>query len=109
MVTLIVAVPFIHRKHDSPFDYWRFTDTMLTCLARDSGFSRVEVKRVGGTPFLCVIALLWPFFRIPMIGAFIAAVAGLADYILLVITRVFNKGRELAHSYPLSYILYACK
>jgi len=106
---LVVTVPFIHRVHDSPFDYWRFTDRALIHLARTAGFERVEVTRVGGTPLLCVIALLWPFFRIPVLGALLALIAAFVDYALLLVTRLLRKGTELVGSYPISYVLYACK
>ncbi len=106
---LVVTVPFIHRKHGSPFDYWRFTDTALMHLAWTAGFGHVEVRRVGGTPFLVVIALLWPFFRVPLVGAFLTLMAIFLDYVLVGVTRLLNKGRELVMSYPVSYILYTRK
>jgi SAM-dependent methyltransferase len=106
---LVVTTPFIHRLHSSPFDYWRFTDTALMHLAKTAGFRRVKVIRVGGTPFLCVVALLWPFFRIPILGASLALMAVILDYTLVVVTRLSKKGVELVQSLPLSYMLYASK
>ncbi len=106
---LVVTVPFIHHKHGSSFDYWRFTDTALVHLATSAGFKHVQVRSVGGTPFLCVIALLWPFFRISILGSLLALVAAFVDYILLFITRMLKKSTGLFRSYPISYILYACK
>jgi hypothetical protein len=106
---LVVTAPFIHRVHGSPFDYWRFTDTALMNLAKTAGFRHVKVIRVGGTPFLCMIALLWPFFRIPILGASLALMAVVLDYTLVVVTRLSKKGVELVQSYPLSYMLYALK
>ncbi len=106
---LVVTVPFIHRKHGSPFDYWRFTDTALMHLAWTVGFGHVEVRRVGGMPFLSVVALLWPFFRVPLLGAFLALMAFLLDYALVGVARLLNKGQELVMSYPVAYVLYICK
>lgn len=106
---LVLAIPFIHRKHGSPFDFWRFTDTALFHLAQSAGFKEVKVKGVGGTPFLCVVALLWPFFRIPAFGALLVLGAYFMDYILLGISRFLGKGLELVEAYPISYILFACK
>jgi len=106
---LVVTAPFIHRVHGSPFDYWRFTDTALMHLVKTAGFRRVKVIRVGGTPFSCVVALLWPFFRIPILGVSLALMAIILDYTLVVVTRLSKKGIELVQSYPLSYMLYALK
>ena len=104
-----VTVPFIQHQHGSPFDYWRFTDTALFHLSRSAGFKDVEVKKVGGTPFLCVIALLWPFFRIPVLGVSMALVALSMDYIVVKVTHFLKKGVQLVESYPISYVVYARK
>lgn len=106
---LILAVPFIHRIHGSPFDYWRFTDTALRELAECAGFRRTDIIRVGGSPFLCAVSLLWPIFRIPLIGALLALIAALGDSILFVVTRSLGKGLELVKSYPNSFVVVAFK
>lgn len=104
---LILAVPFIHRVHSSPFDYWRFTDTALRELAERAGFRQVNIIPIGGTPFLCAVALLWPIFRIPLMRALLTLLAALGDGILLVVTRLLRKGQVLIESYPISFIVCA--
>lgn len=106
---LIVTVPFVHRVHGSPFDYWRFTDTALVHLTQSAGFKLLEVKRIGGTPFLCIVNLLWPFFKVPGLGALLAFIAVWVDTALMKFVRLTGKGKFLIDSYPLSYILIACK
>jgi len=106
---IVVTVPFIQRKHGSPFDYWRFTDTTLMHMARAAGFVYVEVWSVGGTPFLCATSLLWPLFRVPILSALLVVSATLADYALLAITHFLKRGVELVSSYPIAYVLYAHK
>ncbi|MGQ9784823.1 MAG: methyltransferase domain-containing protein [Armatimonadota bacterium] len=106
---LIIAVPFIYREHGSPFDYWRFTDAALCHLARTTGFEYVKVTRVGGTPLISALALLWPIFRVRLLGLSLTIMAWLLDSILLAATHLLRKGIYLARSYPVSYILSAAK
>jgi len=61
--SVLVAVPFLHRIHGSPQDYWRFTEVALDQLAQAAGFRHTVVTPVGGTPFLAVTGLLWPLLR----------------------------------------------
>lgn len=106
---VIVVVPFLHRVHGSPLDYWRMTDTALAMLCEGAGFVRVKTIPVGGGPFLATIALLWPLIKIPIVGAFLVLLGFLGDVILFSLIRVFGKGTPLIGSYPLSYLICARK
>jgi len=106
---LVATVPFLYREHGSPYDYWRFTATALRHLAESAGFSVVQVKRVGGSPMLSTIALLWPLFPIPVLGVCVALLAIFIDHTLLLFSRLFRKRQEVINSYPISYILCALK
>jgi len=106
---LILTVPFIQRIHASPFDYWRFTDTALRELAERAGFRQVNIIPIGGTPFLCAVALLWPIFRIPLMGALLTLLAALGDGILTVVARMLGKGLDLVKTYPISFVVIARK
>jgi len=101
---LICTTPFIYRMHSAPEDYWRFTSAAITQLARTAGLSVVEVRPVGGTPFLAAIALLWPLLRVPPVGTLALILGWLLDRALLVLTALFRRGRSLVMSYPLSYL-----
>src|SRR6266850_3438805 len=61
---LVCGVPFIYRMHGSPSDYWRFTDTALSCLACSVGFRIVDIRSVGGTPCITCLSLIWPLLKI---------------------------------------------
>jgi len=106
---IVVAVPFIHRVHGAPFDYWRLTDTALVHLCRKAGFNQVKVERVGGGPFLAAIALLWPLVRIPVLCGLLVLLGFLADFAIFYLIRAFKKGTPLIGTYGLSYICYAVK
>lgn len=44
---LFGAVPFLHRYHRDPTDYWRFTHEALEILLRDAGYSSIVVRPHG--------------------------------------------------------------
>jgi SAM-dependent methyltransferase len=105
----VCAVPFIQRKHGSPHDYYRFTDTALSALAICAGFKQVEIKPVGGGPFLCCLSLIWSLIRLPFLGFLFFLVSLALDELLVVVTYSLGKGYELIRSYPINYILIARK
>jgi SAM-dependent methyltransferase len=106
---LVCSVPFIYRIHGSPSDYWRFTDTALSYLAHSSGFRNVDVLSVGGTPCIACLSLVWPLFKIRLVGIFFVILASAADAIVQLICQLTGKGGELTHSYPIHFIAYARK
>jgi SAM-dependent methyltransferase len=106
---IVCAVPFIYRKHGSPVDYWRFTDTALLALARAAFFREAVARKVGGTPFITCVSILWPLFRIPFLGLLVFGMAWVLDWLVVWFSKKTGKGRELIDSYPIHYIIYAKK
>lgn len=106
---VIITVPFIYRIHGSPCDYWRFTDTALQELAKGAGFNCIEVKRVGGGPFLTAISLIWPILQPRVLGVLLALLAAVGDAVLVGAIRLLKKGQALVDSFPMAYILSARK
>ncbi len=49
---LVGFVPFLIQYHPDPHDYFRYTKEALVRLFSDAGFVSVEIKEVGGGPFL---------------------------------------------------------
>ena len=107
--TLVCSVPFIHRKHGSPGDWWRLSDTALSYLSGTAGFSEVQIQPVGGTPCIACLSLLWPFLRLPLMGFFLFVLAWGIDALIGLSCKITGKGRELIESYPISYIVVAKK
>lgn len=106
---LVVVVPFLHRVHGSPADYWRLTDTALVMLCKQAGFRHTSVHPVGGGPFVATVALLWPLFRMPFVGGLLVLLGFLGDVTLTSLIRAFGKGTPLIRSYPLGYLVCAWK
>ncbi len=89
---VIVAVPFIHRVHGAPSDFWRLTDTALRMLCEQAGLRKVRIQAIGGVHFW--LLLLFSY---------------LSDAILFQLIRLLRKGVPLIGSYPLAYLVYAWK
>ncbi|MDB5266107.1 MAG: hypothetical protein JWM39_820 [Parcubacteria group bacterium] len=49
---LIGFVPFLQQYHPDPNDYFRYTRTALERILHHAGFNTVQVREVGGGPFL---------------------------------------------------------
>ena len=107
--TLVCAAPFLYRKHGSPQDYHRFTDTALERLTAAAGFSRVEVHAVGGTPLVCCVNTLWPLIPVPMLGFVLYCLARAGDAALEGLARLFGRSRDLVDSFPLGYVCVASR
>jgi SAM-dependent methyltransferase len=106
---LVMAVPFIHPKHGSPFDYWRYTDTALISLARSYGFRRVAATAVSGGPFVACLSLLWPFVGLPVVGLLLFFLGKILDHALVWASRITGRAQQLVTSYPLGYVVWAQK
>jgi SAM-dependent methyltransferase len=106
---IIYAAPFLYHKHGSPDDYWRFTDTALLSLARAASFRQVGTYKVGGTPCIACLSLLWPWLRLPELRLLMVSLAWMLDKFLIWVHKVTGKGHELIDAYPIHYIVYAKK
>ena len=105
----VCSVPFIQRQHGSPHDYYRFTDMSLSSLASSAGFKHIEIRPVGGKPFVCCISLLWPLFPFPLIGLILFSLAWISDVIYKAAAKMFGRKGEILNSYPINYILIGIK
>ena len=50
--TLIGFVPFLIQYHPDPHDYFRYTKEALHRMFSDAGFTDVDIREIGGGPFL---------------------------------------------------------
>ncbi|KND47917.1 MAG: hypothetical protein AB199_04135 [Parcubacteria bacterium C7867-004] len=72
--TVIGFVPFLINYHADPHDYFRYTHEALERIFTDAGFKSVDIRTLGGGPFLLnfntiacfvprqITMLLWPFY-----------------------------------------------
>lgn len=97
---LIGFVPFWVGYHPDPHDYFRYTHEALSKMLMEVGFEDVEIKHIGGGPFVAnfnTIVLSLPRFLRPVFYI---------PYILLDRFFLFLRPRSAAR-FPLGYIFTA--
>ena len=60
---LEIFVPFMHRFHKDPNDYFRPTHEYLQKLFINSGFKDIEINIIGPGPFAVISEILHQFFK----------------------------------------------
>lgn len=90
-------VPFLVGYHPDPHDYFRYTKESLERIFKESGFGHIEIKAVGGGPWMASFDMLMPYFpKIMRLAAF--PFYFLFDKILLLLKP------SLREKFPLGYL-----
>ena len=99
---LIGFVPFLINYHPDPHDYFRYTEEALKKLLTETHFKNIEIKKIGGGPFLVNYNMI--MLSVPKI------IRLLLYPIYAVLDSLFLKMRPKARSrYPLGYLFIAAK
>jgi len=101
------CVPFLHKVHPDPQDYYRYTDTALQRIFSVNGFSQVDIIPLGFGPFSAGFSM---FDRLPRIGVLIFLLRLLAislDKTCNAITKGHRAVRP--ENFPLSYFFVGTK
>jgi SAM-dependent methyltransferase len=69
---ILMNVPFLIWVHESPHDYYRFTEFALRRFADASGLEVILLRPVGGSPEVFADLLAKHFQFVPVIGHFLA-------------------------------------
>lgn len=93
--TLVLSVPHLSRRHELPYDYFRFTQEGVASLLKDAGFVEVKIVPAGGV--FCFlhhqISCVFPGLAssIPLIGMILSALnlpfAWLSHWLDLILDR----------------------
>ena len=59
---LVGCVPFLIPYHADPNDYFRYTHTALSKILKNSGFKKIEIKKLGEGGLLCCSDLLYSYY-----------------------------------------------
>lgn len=70
---VLLNVPFFFRIHESPYDFYRYTEFALKRFASISGFDVRVLKPIGGTPEILADLSARHVQMIPVIGKALAA------------------------------------
>jgi SAM-dependent methyltransferase len=96
---LIGAVPFLHRVHPDPDDYFRYTSSALSLLAERAGFAESKIDAIGVGPNTAALNTLLGFVKTKPLKAAAVVCAILADRALGLVTR-----KSWVDVYPMAYV-----
>lgn len=106
---LIINVPFYYKLHETPHDYYRYTEYALRRFAKLSGFKIKILQPIGGSPEVLADILAKHFQFIPLLGNLIALIIQNTAY-------AFVRGRlgkmlskKTRKAFPFGYFLVAEK
>ena len=106
---VFINVPFSYCIHESPHDFYRYTEFALKRFLERSNLKLVEFKSIGGSPEVFADFMSKHLQFIPLIGSPLAMFTQF-------ITRLFGKTRlgkrlssKTAEAFPLGYFLIATK
>ena len=102
--TLLGSVPFIHKIHHDPDDFFRYTDSSLKKIFQISGFETIEIKALALGPFSTASALIAPLLKVKLFSIFLIILSIGIDNI---INSLCSK-KLIKQFYPLSYF-FICK
>ena len=105
----LINVPFYYYLHETPHDYYRYTEYALRRFAERAGLQVLVLQPLGGSPEVIADLLAKHFAQVPLIGGPMAAVVQSA-------AALFGRtrfGRRLseksARAFPLGYFLVVRK
>jgi SAM-dependent methyltransferase len=107
--TLMMSVPFLYWVHETPHDYYRYTEFGLRYLLGAAGLDVVVVERLGGIPEVIADLLAKGLINFPVVGRSIAnAVQGVCD-LLGRFHRFAHYSQRSSEIFPLAYFVVARK
>lgn len=95
---LIGVVPFIHRVHPDPDDYFRYTKSALLLLSKRSGFAESQIDSIGVGPAIAALSILFGFAKTRPLKAMAVVFAITADRMIGLVTR-----KSWVDVYPTGY------
>jgi SAM-dependent methyltransferase len=104
---LLLNTPFFYGLHETPFDYYRYTEYALRRFAMRAGFDVLVLRAIGGSPELLTDIVAKHLQQAPLVGAALAA--GLQDVTAnLVATKPGARlSAKTAEVFPFGYFLVA--
>lgn len=98
------STPFFFRIHESPNDYFRYTEQSLIIMLKEAGFKNINIKVIGGGIFLCFYNSMSTILnKIPLLNNILLIFCQILDFIISLFSKNFNK------IYPLGYFFFAEK
>ncbi|MEJ5247393.1 MAG: class I SAM-dependent methyltransferase [Caldilinea sp.] len=106
---LLMNSPFYYWLHESPFDYYRYTEFALRRFAEETGLKILSFYAIGGTVEILIDIFAKHLQFLPVVGAPSANILQTVAYIW----AISDVGKRVAHftakAFPYGYFLVAQK
>lgn len=106
---LILNVPFAYNLHESPHDYFRYTEFALRRMVEAAGLEVAILQSYGSTITVVADGLAKSVCRSPLVGGALAACIQSCASIVLMLTRRINRASTYSSRFPSMYFLVARK
>ena len=104
---LLMNVPFLYWIHESPHDYYRFTEFALRRLAESSGLDVIALQPLGGSPEVFADLLAKHLQGVPAVGRSLAW----STQAVVKAFRTTGMGKRVSErsgkAFPLGYLMVA--
>jgi SAM-dependent methyltransferase len=95
---LIGVVPFLHKIHPDPDDYFRYSASALKKIFENAGFSVIKINILSIGPFTTSLSIVFPILKFIFLKIFLFTITYIIDSIIVKFKReVFSP-----KNYPLS-------
>ena len=106
---ILMNVPFYYQLHETPYDYYRFTEYALRRFAESSGFKVILLKTTGGFPEIIADVLAKNVLFVPFIGRFLSMLIQTATYAFIKTYSGKKLSEKTGKQFPFGYFLIAEK
>ncbi|MBF0458245.1 MAG: class I SAM-dependent methyltransferase [Nitrospirae bacterium] len=106
---LFLNVPFFFWLHETPYDYYRYTEFALRRFAERTGFRLVVLKSLGGTPEILTDLIAKHVYIIPLFGKWLATSMQVMTALFLRTSFGRRCSERTSKQFPLGYFLVAEK
>ncbi|KAA1258792.1 hypothetical protein LF1_13150 [Rubripirellula obstinata] len=106
---IILNVPFMYWLHETPHDYYRYTEFSLRKMAADAGFQILVLESTGGGPVVLVDVLGKMLGGVPFLSAIITQTAYVSMSLFLKTRLGKNLNARSAYKIPNGYFMVVQK
>jgi hypothetical protein len=106
---VLLNVPFFYWLHETPHDYYRYTEFALRRFAESARFRILVLDAIGGVPEVVTDLFAKQLQTIPAIGASLAIAAQSAVGLYLRTSFGKKTSQKTGKAFPLGYFMVAEK
>lgn len=106
---VIMNVPFMYWLHETPHDFYRYTEFALKKMAEDAGFKIVVLESTGGAPVVLVDVLGKMLGGVPFLSAVITQCSYVCMSLFLKTRLGKNLNARTAYTIPNGYFMVVQK